>query len=267
MPLDDAPDGAEPQAVPQDDAAVQQPTYEPPYEPQDALENAYQVITREQGWDPRLTRFQMDDLKRKRDELDRERRAFEQERQRQYTPPEDNGDPYIRRISNLERLIIEEREDRRKEREQQQLVANLGNELNSAYTGIARQSGLTKEQIEQRAEEFYDALNDLYPDPNMVRQVGADRAARAAFRLINQNGHRQPAYRPQVNGRGPTATRTIPGSPQPYMPGGPPLPPEENLSAEQLDGETDDQYRARLMRIIEGANMKRLPDGFKTASR
>lgn len=231
MPLDDASDGAEQQAVPQEDGAAQQPTYEPPYEPHDALENAYQVITREHGWDPRLTRFQMDDLKRKRDELDRERRAFEQERQRQYAPPEDNGDPYIRRISNLERLMLEEREDRRKEREQQQLVASLGNELHSAYTGLARQSGLTKEQMEQRSEDFYDTLNDLYPDPTMLRQIGVERAARAAFRLLGGNGPRQP--QPYINGRGLTASRVIPGavsqSQAPVQDDGGPQRPGESL--------------------------------------
>lgn len=262
MPLDDPKDPQPPEAPPEP-----APAPEPDPAPQYDVNQAYDVIAQAEGWDPRLTRYEIQEHKRRVQEFEREKRDFEQRQRQQYQPPEDNGDPYMRRISGLERIILEDREERRREREQQQLVANLGNELHSAYTGIARQSGLTKEQMEQRAEEFYDTLNDLYPDPSMVRQIGPERAARAAFRLLNQNGNRQPAYRPQVNGRGPTATRTIPGSPQPYLPGGPPLPPEDSMSAEQLEGETDDQYRARLTRIIEGANMKRLPDGFKVASR
>lgn len=260
--------------MPLDDENVeqQQPTEQPahpapvePQQPQYDIETAYSVIAEHEGWDPRLTRYQMDELKRRTEELHKREREFEAERQRQWQPPEETGDPYMQRIGRLERLLLEDRERNRKREEEQERAARVGNELHSAYTQMARQTGLTREQMEQRSTEFYDVLADLYPDPEMVQRIGADRAVRAAFRVFSaSNGHRPP--QPNVQGRGPTATRVIPGSPQPFVNGNP-LPPEDSLSAEQLPGETDEQYEARLRRIIEGVGLKRLPDGTRVSSR
>lgn len=171
----------------------------------------------------------------------------------------------MRRISNIERVLMEDREEQRRNRERQETERRIEQELSSGYTQLARQSGLTPEQMDQKSRDFYGALADLYPEYDIIQRVGVDRAIRAAFeRVSRSNGQRA---MPGVQGRGPTATRTIPGSPQPYAGVGNPMPPEENLSAEQLDGETDDQYRARLERIIQGAGLRRLPDGSKVMSR
>jgi hypothetical protein len=123
-------------------------------------------------------------------------------------------------------------------------------------------NGLTKQQMEERSEEFYDTLREMYPAPEMLHEIGVERASRNVFRVLGVNGS---GYKPKpnVSGRGPTATRTIPGSPQPFTPGGM-SPHEESMSAEQLEGETDEQYRARLERIISGA--KRIPEGVRLST-
>lgn len=263
MPLDDPNAPNDPQ---EPESPEPQPAPEPQAPPVD-LETAYQVIAQHEGWDPRLTKYEVQEQRRRKEELDRRERELQARESRRYQPEEvDNSDPYMRRISNLERIILEDREEQRRQREDAERTNRVASELNSAYTAFARQSGMTREQMEARSPEFYDVLADLYPDPEMVQRIGADRAVRAAFRLFaSQNGHRQ--TNPLVNGRGPTATRFIPGSPQPFVPHGNPLPPEENLSAEQLPGETDEQYEARLRRIIEGVGLRRLPDGTKVQSR
>lgn len=261
MPLDNDPqDPQEPGAPP-----APQPAPEPePQAPQYDVESAYGVIAQHEGWDPRLTKYEMQEFRRRKEEFERERKEWEKLRTR-YEPPEDNSDPYMRRISNLERILLEDREEARKLRDRQETERRIENELHSTYTQIARQSGLTPEQMEQKAKDFYGALADLYPEYDIIQRVGVERASRAAFeRVARSNGQRT---MPGVVGRGPTAMRTIPGSPQPYMGAGNPAPHEENLSAEQLEGETDDQYRARLERIITGAGVRRLPDGTRVTSR
>jgi hypothetical protein len=255
-------DPNDPQA-PQEPQPQPEPQPEPEPAPQIDLETAYQTIAQHQGWDPRLTQFELQEINRKREELERERRAFQSERAKRYEPPDDtNTDPYMRRMDRLERILIEREEREHKKNEEEEQKRRVANDLNTAYTAMARQSGMTRQQMEEKAEEFYDVLAEIYPVHEMIQNIGADRAVRNAFRLLN--GNRQGIQRPNVNGRGPTAVRTIPGSPQAFIPGGGVLPPEENLSAEQLEGETDDQYRARLERIIGG---RRLPDGAKTHSR
>jgi hypothetical protein len=260
VPLDDPNDPQEPQAPPE-----AQPAPEPePQAPQYRIETAYNVIAQHEGWDPRLTRYEVQEQKRRKEELDRRERELEARTQRRFEPPEDTSDPYMRRISNIERVLMEDLEDKRRTREKQETERRIENELSSGYTDLARRSGMTPEQMEQRSRDFYGALADLYPEYDIIQRVGVERAIRAAFeRVSRSNGNRT---MPGVVGRGPTATRTIPGSPQPYAGVGNPMPPEENLSAEQLDGETDDQYRARLERIISGAGVRRLPDGTKVTT-
>lgn len=265
MPLDDPNDPQGPETPPE---PAPPPAPEPPEAPHYDVERAYDVIAQAEGWDPRLTRYEIQEHRRRVQEFERERKQFEQERARQYQAPQDDGaDPYMRRISNLERIMLEDREERRRQSEEANAINQVSQELKSSYIANARMAGMTKEQAEAAEAEFYETITDMYPEVSMIQRIGSERAARNAFRLLRQNGSARPSYNPQVNGRGPTATRTIPGSPQPYMPAGNPLPPEDNLSAEQLEGETDDQYRARLERIISGANLRRLPDGSKVSSR
>lgn len=255
---------------PQDPVAPQEPTPQPePQAQQIDVNTAYDVIAQAEGWDPRLTRYEIQELKRKRDAFDREKSAFETERKRQYEiPNDDTSDPYLREMRETRRMIMEDREEKKRERETEAATTRIANEMNSLYSNLARQNGMTMEQMNSRADEFYGSLIDLYPSPAMILEIGTERAARAAFRQLGQSNGRNPSYNPQINGRGPTATRTISGSPQPFIPGGGnPLPPEDNLSSDQLPGENDQQYEARLRRIIEGANVRRLPDGMKVQSR
>lgn len=263
MPMDDvnaAPDEQEePQPAPQPEPQPE------PEAPQYDVDAAYDVITRAEGWDPRLTRYQIEEHKRRVQDFEREKKEFERKRASQYEP-EDTSDPYMNRIGRLERIIVEERQERLQREEKDKLVSHLDRELKSSYVALSRQAGLTKQQMNERADEFFDQLTDLYPEPEMLQQIGIERASRKAWALMNANGSRQ-VSRPNVNGRGPTAVRTIPGSPQPYLGTGGPPPQEESNSAEQLPGETDDQYEARLRRIIEGAQLRRLPEGMKVQSR
>lgn len=263
MVIDDPNDPQEPEA-PQEPTPAPEPVPAPHYN----VDQAYDVIAQAEGWDPRLTRYEIQEHKRRVQEFERERKEFERERSQRYEQPQDNGDPYMQRISSLERIILQDREKRIQEEERNSAINQVSMELRSSFIANARMAGMTKEQADAAEAEFYETVTDVYPDVSMIQKIGSERAARNAFRLMRQgNGSRQPSYNPQVSGRGPTATRTIPGSPQPYTPSGNPLPPEENLSAEQLQGETDQQYEARLRRIIEGSNIRRLPDGMRVQSR
>jgi hypothetical protein len=252
-------------------AEPQQPQY--PQQPDVDIEAAYDAIARHEGWDPRLARFQVQELKERREALERREReieALQRKLETQRPPTPDFGDPTAQllyenkqEIAEMKRMFSEEREERRKEAEEQRLVDRLARELDSSFITIARQNGMSKEQLDAYSKNFYPTLLEIYPEPEMIQKIGPDVAVRNTFRLMGS----QRQQRPNVNGRGPTATRTIPGSPQPYIPGGGILPPEESLSADQLEGETDEQYRARLERIISAANVKRLPDGYKVSSR
>jgi hypothetical protein len=261
VPLDDPTDPQAEEAPPEPQAPAPEPAA-----PQYDLESAYNVISQHEGWDPRLAKYEFSEQRRRREELDRREKELQARESRRFEPAEDTNDPYMRRISNIERVLMEDLEDKRRTRERQETEKRIENELSSGYMQMARQSGLTQEQMEQKSRDFYGALADLYPEYDIIQRVGVDRAIRAAFERVSRSNGQSRAM-PGVQGRGPTATRTIPGSPQPYQSAGNPLPPEENLSAEQLEGETDDQYRARLERIINGANLKRLPDGIRTMSR
>jgi hypothetical protein len=185
VPLDDPNDPQEPQAPPE-----AQPAPEPePQAPQYDLETAYNVIAQHEGWDPRLTRYEVQEQKRRKEELDRRERELEARTQRRFEPPEDTSDPYMRRISNIERVLMEDLEDKRRTREKQETERRIENELSSGYTDLARRSGMTPEQMEQRSRDFYGALADLYPEYDIIQRVGVERAIRAAF----ENHPRLPA--------------------------------------------------------------------------
>lgn len=237
------------------------PEPEPPA-PQYDIEQAYQRVAEHQGWDPRLTQYELNEIKRRREELERERREFEAERARRYEPAEDtSGDPYLNRISKLERLILEEREEKRREREHNALVGRVETELRSAYTSIARQMGMTREQMDKSSQDFYETLAEMYPAHSMIQEIGAERAARNAFRNMSNNGTRPAGGLNRVNPR----ERIVMPSPQ-SGPG--PGPSQAFDEASQRENETNEQYLERLTRLVRGNNigLNALPEGRKFSS-
>ena len=249
--------------APQDPEPEPQPQPEPEQAPvpQYDIEEAYQRVAQHQGWDPRLTQYELNEIKRKREELDRERRELEAERNRRYEPPEDTSDPYMRRISNLERILMEEREEKRREREQAAQMRRIEGEISSAYTSVARQMGMTREQMEKGSTDFYETLAEMYPAHSMIQEIGAERAARNAFRIMSTNGTRPAAGVNRVNPR----ERVMIPSPQ-TGPG--PGAPAAFDAASQRENETNEQYLERLTRFIRENNitLSSLPEGRKFSS-
>jgi hypothetical protein len=250
--------------APQEDAPQEQPApeQEAPQAPQIDINSAYEAIAQAEGWDPRLTRYEIQELKRKREEFDRERREFEAERSKQYEiPKDDTTDPYLKEMRETRRLIMEDREEKRRERDQESLRNRIAQEMNSAYSSLARQNGMTKEQMEARAGEFYENLVDLYPEPEMIKQLGSERAARAAFRNLSTNGTRPAGGVNRVNPR----ERVYIPSPQ-SGPGPGPSPAFD--AASQRENETNEQYLERLTRLVREhqVGLSALPEGRKFSS-
>lgn len=228
------------------DPPVPEPAPEPPPAPQIDLEQAYDVIARTEGWDPRLTRYEIQEHKRRVQEFERERKEFERQRSMRYEPPEDNGDPYMREIRETRREVREFIEGQRAEKEKNERRDRALAEVDAVYISEARQAGMTKEQMAQRAEDFYAAMNDLYPDHTVLEAIGVERAARNAFRLLG-NMPRQP--QPYVNGRGRTASVVIPGAVTQAQA------PVQDDSGPQRPGESLEDYVMRRRRWREENNV------------
>lgn len=247
---------------PNDPEPTPEPTESPAPAPQIDLDQAYDVIARTEGWDPRLTKYEIQEHKRRVQEFEREKKEWEQQqRSRSYEQQDDNGDPYMRRISSLERVIMEEREERKREREEQDRINHVANELRSVFIAQARQSGMTQEQMQSREEEFYELVTDMYPSPKMIQEIGAERVARNVFRSLPTNGTRPVTGLNRINPR----ERVVIPSPQ-SGPG--PGPPSAFDAASQRENETQEQYLERLTRIVREANagLMSLPEGRKFSS-
>lgn len=248
----------------------QEPVAPPePQAPQIDLEQAYRVVADNEGWDPRLARFEMQEHKRRKEELDKRERELDQRYRipepREQTP-DFGGDQFARMVyeakqdaAETKRLLLEDREERRNQREKDELVASLSKELDSSFQAAARQSGMTKDQISAQGNDFYALLTDIYPEPEMIKRLGADRAVRNAFRVFKGgvgSAPRQPSY------RDPRATFIVPG--------GSTTSTQENNTQDdfspQREGETPDQATERRLKALQGRGFNKFPDGFKVNS-
>lgn len=223
--------------------------------PQYDLDTAYDVIVRAEGWDPRLARLQVQELKERKEALDRRERELERERQQvaSYRPPAPEFDnPYQRELYETRQLVQQLVEDRkaeqeanRKKAEQDQLINRLSQELDSSFTTVARQSGMTRAQVEAESKEFFRTLTSIYPEPDMIQRIGADQAVRTAFRVYKGDAR---TYQ-QPNTRGPRAQFVIPTA------GGGANGSGESTTGldfgAQRPGESTEQYHQRLKRSFQ----------------
>lgn len=243
-----------------------------PMAPQYDLDTAYDVIVRAEGWDPRLARLQVQELKERKESLDRRERELEQQRQ-QYSnvrpqAPEFN-DPYAKELYETKQMVQQlvedrraEQEERRREREHQKLVDKIGQELDSSYTTAAMQAGMSKSQIEAESKEFYRTLTQIYPEPDMINRIGADQAVRTAFRVFRGGTTPPRTYGNPM--RDPRASFVVPTQGGGVQNG---AAQAVNDSAQRPD-ETPEQYFQRQIQRMKdkGFNAPILPDGTRTSS-
>lgn len=242
----------------------------PPEPPSIDLDAAYRVVADNEGWDPRVARFEMQEFKRRREEFEREKREF-QERNRQPEPtPDFGGDQYARwayearqDAAETKRMLLEEREERRREKEKSDMIDSLGGELTMSYNALGRQSGVTKEQLKAQETEFFALLTEMYPEPDMLQRIGADRAVRNAFRVFQSNGGYTP---PRPTYRDPRAQIVLPGAPTGTT-GGASMANDD--SGPQRPGETVEQALERTQRRLQALQSslgRGLPDGMRVSS-
>lgn len=256
---------------PQPDDPVPAAPAEPPA-PDIDLDAAYRVVADNEGWDPRLARFEMQELKRRKEEQDRREREWEQ-RARAPEPrldptPDFGGDQYAKmayeakqEASEVKRLILEDREEKRKEREKNDLIEALGGELDSSYKALARQNGMTNDQIKAQSEEFFALLTDIYPEPEMLSRLGSERAVRNTFRIMRggNGGYSPPPRNPY---RDPRAVLTIPTGTS-----GASAPSQNGDDMQMRPGETQEQYDARMKAWWTGKKFNDIvPEGGRISS-
>ena len=223
--------------------------------PQPDLESAYRIVAESEGWDPRLTRFEMQDIKRKKEELDRKERDLE-ERARLQTRPEptyDDSDPVSamrQEMRELKRFYMEEREERQASERAMEERERLGNELRRSYEMTMRQNGITAEKdIDSQAVPFFAAMQEIYPE-GIPEMIGVDGAIRNTFRFM-KGVSPGPSYQ----------TRTGPRQ-QIVLPVG-----QSGMAAASQDdsgprrpNESQEEYVARLKRMLGGATLSSLPE-------
>ena len=251
----------DPNALPEPDD--QEPVAQPE-PPKLDLEEAYRVVAESEGWDPRLTRYEMQELKRRKEDLDRREREYNERVMpppRQEPTPDFGGDPYRKEIyeakqeaAETKRLLVTYLDETRREREKAELISKLSTELDSAFNAAARQAGMTREQMTNPAtrQDFFATLQEMYPEPEMISRMGSEAAVRNAFRAFKGgNGtaiNSRPAY------RDPRATFTVPL--------GNSTGPSGDDAGPKRPNESQGEYVARLKRVLEdaGAKMSTLPE-------
>jgi hypothetical protein len=249
----------DPNAVPPDAPDAPLPAQAPSPPPYDR-ELAFQIVAEELGYDPQVAKFELEETKRRRQELDRREREIEVKAREfqapRYEPTPEFTDP---QIAYLARQIQEDREERRKdreerdkEREKDQFVQTLARGMDVTYRSMARQSGMTKEQIDAQSDQFYEVLTDIYPEPEMIRALGPDKAVMTAFRLFKNGGGASPNPAP----RNPRTPYVVP-----VGTGGGVQALQEDTGPRR-EGESPEDYVARLKRALDagGAKMSTLPE-------
>ena len=238
---------------PADDPEPPEPQPEPQPQPP-SIDEAYRIIAEQEGWDPRLTRFEMQEMKRRRDDLERREREL-QERQRQIEPQAPAMEFSMPELGYLDRKIdrvaslLEKREQIERDREEQALLTERQTyELRRAYENVMRQNGVADDrQIESQSQAFFSAMAEIYPD-GIPEQLGPEGAARNTFRLWKGS------YASQPPKPGPRAQYVIPSgnSGAPMVQGDDAGPRRSN--------ESQEDYVARLKRVLAGATFKDLPE-------
>lgn len=241
-----------------DDQAPPAPPEPEPQAPQFGVEDAYRVIAENEGWDPRLARFEFEELKRRKQEIERRERDWEERAKPtpRYQPePEfiDPGQRYLYdRIGRLEEMLTRREQAEEERRQQQEHAQELGSRLRSSYENSMRSRGMDDQKIEQGAQRFFAAMERVYPD-GIPASVGPD----GAVEIVHSYLGSARATTPQWNGqpsRDRRAPIVIPGSSAGATTSAP-------MGFEKQPGETDEQYGMRISALIAGSGIKTLPNG------
>lgn len=256
------------------------PAPEPAPEPQPAppeisVDQAADIISQHYGYDPRLAKYEFEELKRKRDEqeaFDRELKERERRLQSQaYQPPQPQfNDPVAQMLyetrqeqAQIRQMLLDERAERAQERERQAYTDRMGTELERTYVMQGRQRGMSMDQIKaQQTEFFMGAMTQLYP-AGVPAEVGVENAVRNTFQYMNGNGNGHAMRSTTPTRPNPRQTLTVPvdTSPAPAVqgPGGAPI---------RGANETNDQWTARIERYFSEkyGGVPTIADGMRNIS-
>lgn len=237
MPFDD------PNAPP-DPNAETTPEPEPsPEPPQIPLEAALEAIKQHYGWDPAVTDYELREMRQRKEAIERKEREISAREERvrvtngYETPQGYENDPIAKAVFSIQARLDKQDDERREERDREQRLSRLSQELDSNYESLMAR---VPNKVERTA--FFRALQEVYPEQELLERVGVDRAAQIVYRYMTSNPlSATNGYQPQAprNRRDPII---IPGA----STGGPGPPTGAVMPLEpRRQNETEDQFRQR----------------------
>jgi hypothetical protein len=197
--------------------------------------------------------------------------ALEKDRSR-YAPPEPTPydvDPAVRplyeKVSNMERLIMQEREERANQDRREFEARRTAQELNSHIDTLMRQVP-TQNRIEP--DKFYSAMAELWPNAEF-QELGIT-PAQAVERTARYLGIQASGVAPQGGfisrtPRDPRAQFIVPMTGTSPPTNGSPPPTGQDF-APQRPNESTEQYHQRLLQGFRDIGTMRPPDGTKVSS-
>lgn len=239
MPFDDQ--------VPNDPNAEPEREPEAPPEPPSIDEEAaIDIVARKYGWDPRVTDYELREMRQRKEALERREReiAAREDRLRSansYEPPQGyEQDPIAKAVFGIQARLDRQDEERRQEREREVKLARLTQELDSNYESLMAR---VPNKVDRNA--FFRALQEVYPEQELLERVGVDRASQIVYRYMTANpltaGNGSSLYRTEA----PRSRRdpiVIPGA----STGGAGVPTGAVMPLEpKRPNETEDQFKAR----------------------
>ena len=245
-----------------EDSIDQQPPPGPP--PRPTREELIGALADEMGWTPEQLagsiqlRSEYERAKAETDRriasLEQREREIEEEREQarfRYQVPE-FADPGTKMMYEM---FMEERAERKREREEkrrldqmQAEVARQGEEIRQAYE---QQVSSLPSHKQIPLDQFVNGgLEKLYPR-GIPTGLSPMQAVRNTFQFMGLNGGYAPG--PQLNGRGPRATITIPGASSSQ-------PPSIDDSGPQRPGESLEEFVLRRRRWASENNVRTTPE-------
>lgn len=171
------------------------PNAEPEREPEAAPEPpsideeaAIDIVARKYGWDPRVTDYELREMRQRKESLERKEReiAAREERLRSansYEPPQGyEQDPIAKAVFGIQARLDRQDEERRQEREREVKLSRLTQELDSNYESLMAR---VPNKVDRNA--FFRALQEVYPEQELLERVGVDRAAQIVYRYMTSN--------------------------------------------------------------------------------
>lgn len=254
----------------------QQEPQQPSIDPRAALEIAAQQFGTTPDYLEGAVRLQdenrrvSDEMRRRQRELEiREAKLEALERQAQrYQPPEPTYQdvdptfrPFVDKLSNLERLIVEERRERAEKERMDREVQQRGVELRGHFESVMR--GVpTQNQVDPN--KFFGAMEELWPD-GPPPSISPERAVGITARYLGLNpngGAPLGAFRQSVvNPRDPRAQYVVPATPASA-----PAAQVGQFDIARRPGDTREQHEERLQRALQELGGRGLTDGQRVSS-